>query len=617
MRGTLRPRSIRRWAFALGVALLPATTSGAGESLGNRYRDSAHKFSFKVFSEWAPVPVDATQEREICKFMEPGERGRDNAQLMVLRLATGAAAKGSEVTGGGGDGGGDGDEPKPPPGLPPEILERLRGETPKSMLEVFNGKLDGYMFKQRLAAKDGKAITSKDDVPGSYWTLLADHPFGKYYLAFGAWKKGDIELGIWLRCESAQKKKYEQGFKQVIDSFTWHDEKAKEVQTLEVLDGLPIPAKKRRQIERGLVRGWNVIVSPKKNYIVIYNTKARRNDILARTIAKNIEAIREQIYEVQFPPAKKIEAISVCRVCGDASEYHAYGGPGGSAGYWSSSDEELVFYDASPSRKIDDDTLAVLYHEAFHQYIYYSAGSAAPHSWFNEGHGDYYAGAKVAGGKFKIGPFRWRVGTVKNAIRAGPCPYEEKKERGETVRVWDRSNHGYSPLAALVRMDQGEYYSYPGVSYAQGWSLVYFLREIVPKNPKWAAKWGRILPTYFDTLKAEIEKNRDTTGKRAGPEPKEPEPPEEPDEPEPPTTPGGGEPPEPGGEPKEPGGEPKEPGDEPPPPPDDDEAMMSIPQFRGDSDEKALQKALDAAFKDVDFAELEKAWAESILKVPG
>ena len=85
------------------------------------------------------------------------------------------------------------------------------------------------------------------------------------------------------------------------------------------------------------------------------------------------------------------------RVCGDRKEYHEYGGPGGSAGYWNSGSEELVFYDASRSKKIDDDTVSVLYHEAFHQYIYYSVGNVAPHSWFNEGHGDYYAGADLKG----------------------------------------------------------------------------------------------------------------------------------------------------------------------------------------------------------------------------
>src|SRR5207247_5110242 len=54
---------------------------------------------------------------------------------------------------------------------------------------------------------------------------------------------------------------------------------------------------------------------------------------------------------------------------------------------------------------------------------------------------------------------------------------------------------------------QGDYYSYPDVCYAEGWSLIYFLREIVPKNEKMNAKWGKILDTYFATLKAEVNKD--------------------------------------------------------------------------------------------------------------
>ena len=85
-----------------------------------------------------------------------------------------------------------------------------------------------------------------------------------------------------------------------------------------------------------MVKGWAVMVSPKKNYVIIYNTKNNKNHLLARVIAKRIEMIREQIYEVQFPPAKPITTVCIVRVCADAKEYRAYGGPGGSAGYWSS-----------------------------------------------------------------------------------------------------------------------------------------------------------------------------------------------------------------------------------------------------------------------------------------
>ena len=46
-------------------------------------------------------------------------------------------------------------------------------------------------------------------------------------------------------------------------------------------------------------------------------------------------------------------------------------------------------------RTSNRDSLLVLYHEAFHQYIYYAVGEVAPHDWFNEGHGDYFSGAVI------------------------------------------------------------------------------------------------------------------------------------------------------------------------------------------------------------------------------
>ena len=80
-----------------------------------------------------------------------------------------------------------------------------------------------------------------------------------------------------------------------------------------------------------------------------------------------------------------------------------------------------------------------------------------------------------------------------------------------------------------MRLTQADYYSYPSICYAQGWSLIYFLREAVPKNPKWNEKWGKILDTYFDTLKREANKDKPLTPKKpvtrkpgAAPEPEDP-----------------------------------------------------------------------------------------------
>ena len=102
---------------------------------------------------------------------------------------------------------------------------------------------------------------------------------------------------------------------------------------------------------RSLPRGWGLITSPKKNYVVVYNRKDGKNDALARAVAQRIEQIRAQMFEKHYPPSKPVKDVSVVRICADLDEYHAYGGPYGTSGTWSPQDNEIVLYDASESKK--------------------------------------------------------------------------------------------------------------------------------------------------------------------------------------------------------------------------------------------------------------------------
>lgn len=232
----------------------------------------------------------------------------------------------------------------------------------------------------------------------------------------------------------------------------------------------------RVDVRSKLVRGWSA--EDTKNYILIFDTKDRP---LIRLIASELEAMRGE-YERLFPPAAPVKAVSAVRVCKDRAEYHQYGGPPGSGGYWNSEAQELVFYDyenvKGKANTGKANSRIVLYHEAFHQFIHYSCGELSPHSWFNEGTGDYFSGAVISGGKVnRIGVNPWRIETIQRAVR----------ENNEVD--W----------AKIIRYSQREYYTNPGLCYAQGWSMIYFLRhsKAVEKN----AQWKKILPVYFDTLK--------------------------------------------------------------------------------------------------------------------
>jgi hypothetical protein len=179
------------------------------------------------------------------------------------------------------------------------------------------------------------------------------------------------------------------------------------------------------------------------------------------------------------------------RICKDQEQYHRYGGPPGTAGYWNSETEELVLFvfetEAGDHQAGKENSRLVMYHEAFHQYIHYAAGELAPHSWFGEGYGDYFGGAQfnVNGkvGRIEVNP--WRIELIQQAISLGL----------------------HASWSEIGWMEQADFYGDKRpIHYAMGWSMVYFLEESpkARKNPL----WRKILPTYFETLKAANEREQ-------------------------------------------------------------------------------------------------------------
>ncbi len=184
---------------------------------------------------------------------------------------------------------------------------------------------------------------------------------------------------------------------------------------------------------------------------------------------------------------------SVVRVCANEEQYIQYGGRPGAPGYWNSAAEELVLFDdqAGGGRT---DTWVVLNHEAFHQYIFYFYGNIAPHSWYNEGTGDFYSGYMYERKRFELTENPWRIRGIQEMLRQGVAS-EAKRD------------FGYAPLQELVNWTQPQYYGgnkYGLVGYkvyAQGWSLIYFLRTGEKNKAKgWNPAWGSILDRYLQTL---------------------------------------------------------------------------------------------------------------------
>jgi hypothetical protein len=242
-----------------------------------------------------------------------------------------------------------------------------------------------------------------------------------------------------------------------------------------------------------LVEGWRLRDSD--HYVVLSHEV---DEGLVMRMTTEVESLRAQFSKL-CPPDGVLDQVSVVRICRDEVEYLAYGGRQGSVGYWSPAEEELVLFDArgAGGPEVDGEhyTRAVLFHEAFHQYVFYAAEGISPHPWFDEGLAEYFGGAVIEGRRFSgIEPNRYRLEAARSLLEGGAYPW-----------------------AAATAMEQGEFYADPGRLYAQGWSMVHFLASSPEAQGRRA--WSRILPTYFQTLRSawSVERRRLTASGGAEP----------------------------------------------------------------------------------------------------
>jgi hypothetical protein len=470
---------------SLGLAfilLLGAGSAAAPISLGPRYKDESNGFQIQVPEKWDQVPTKFQEVALVGKWSGKAKRGGVTPGLFVLRFLQpkeGTAETPREAAEQGVPGyesmmrfqeknvweyaesliWGEHEITEDDPGF------KISAKGLQAHLRVYRQKLDRGDPNDRrvqeilflLVAAEIRTIEPSDSVYGVvYGCAVADEE--NMIATF----KNSIRRFKILEPDEEDVDE-EGGGTSDANVFVDSEKKPEEWR-----------AARKKKLE-GL-KDWDALDTA--NYLIVYNKEVKRP--LLKKIAVHIEQIRADVYEKLFPPSKEVKAISVVRVCKDPEEYHRYGGPGGSAGYWSRGDEELVFYQDKSNKK---DSLRVLYHEAFHQYIHYAVGDVAPHSWFNEGHGDYFAGHDCVGGKFIAKPFRWRTGIIANAL----------------------SQKTYVPLEKFLKYTQGEYYSNPGLCYAQGWSFIYFLREVERKKIVKYKKYFGLLDRYFEAIKRNVK----------------------------------------------------------------------------------------------------------------
>ncbi len=485
---------------ALGAASAAAPTPAlAGDNVpGKWHEDKLVGFRFRPLNEWSPVPGGTDPEDpKLCGFYSDKAKFDNTAAKPECGVYAFKAHR--EGTATPSDGGAPGAAPTTPEEAREAMMAAMRFKSTREVFDLLRNRrteisqqvMDRMEEKKRKKVikeldikepvekemKQGDLVITVAEVTVPLAMVRGPEEFILGWKIVAGWVANEeFEVGVVYQVPLDEWKKYGRGIYSSLSSIQFLDSAEVAAARTDLADALAGKTGDERwleEIKRKVTPGWDHLQT--KNYLIVYDKSVKKDRV--QLIAVQIEAIRKDIYEVLFPSDRPITAISVVRVCKDQGQYTQYGGPGGSAGYWNWMEQELVFYEDTSAKK---DTLRVLNHEAFHQYIFYSVGSISPHDWFNEGHGDYFSGHDFnRSGRFVPKPFQWRTGIIKSAV----------------------GSKSHVPLKQFMRYSHRDYYGPQiGQNYAQGWSIIWFLRQT--KDPEWKG----ILETYFNTLKGEVTK---------------------------------------------------------------------------------------------------------------
>ena len=463
--------------FAAGLLASRGLAQGKLE-LDSTQRIKDWGYAIRPIKGWTSIPANAGDKFIVGRWKAnmdnlwlrgdwEGWSGAQHCELLIVRLPLLAAPTAEDPAKA---------KDKPPDlteGLPPELQGEVNAlkkkGNPKSLDELIEARYEGASKRwTRKVFKVGK-------LTGDIIEFGADAKM----ILIASFRRDNVDWGVvYTAFEETYRKTWQDIYVKSMQSFALFDAANADLGVRR--DTSKLKGEEKRESLKGSIAGnpgWYSIDTA--NYVFLSNSNNRP---FIEILAKEIEMVREKVYAKHFPPRNKESSLSPVRVLDNESEYYQYGGPMGSAGYFNSASGELVLF-----VKFDDESKSasmakcrsVMYHEAFHQYVHYAIGDVSPHSWFNEGHGDYFAGLVLGGGSYRVQPFDWRVKFLREHLQG---------------------NRDLLPLRTLIRLPQSEYYTNASLKYSQGWAFIYYLRSVT-KNKKHQA----ILDTYFAHVADNIE----------------------------------------------------------------------------------------------------------------
>jgi len=225
-----------------------------------------------------------------------------------------------------------------------------------------------------------------------------------------------------------------------------------------------------------------------KNYLIVSDLKSQNRELIRR-MQTDVEYLRAA-FEQFMPPLEPIEQVSVIRVFENADEYLEYVGDRfrWTQGLWFVPKRELVARAPAveSSQKIAMQAmLGLMYHEAFHQYLFYALDHRSASVWFNEGHATFFGSAEVSRNRLVVGEDRQRAAKVTEMAR--------KRE----IDIEGMLHKSYVDFYRAGDDDEGG--EERSKNYALAWGMVYYLRKGIAARTR--SEYASILDAYGEALR--------------------------------------------------------------------------------------------------------------------
>ncbi len=472
---------IRSAWILLFLTVLAETGSAQKAILGHRYfTDNQNGYRFRYPEGWKIIPVRGTEQTLgiLAQLEGPSIATRSgnrslprSVSLTVARILPRKAVTGADPAQEDGKEkpGGEDSPPQPPRNVVELIHTRFGQEFTLDQAELDEARQipRGPAYRHRLFSSEGPSLP----------------------MAFDAWSFSlpDFEVVLLFSLPREHLDDWRKVFYLAARSF----------RTVERVAAAVLPenptyedllAYHREEVSR--TPGWRLLETPSKRYLI--KTSSKDDRFLKRVIAR-LEASRK-LFEKEYPPSRPMEQVSVVRVCSTLEEFHHYGKTsGGVAGWFNPATTELVIVDFKNSDR--NLTYSVMTHEAFHQYCWFLFDRAEAHRWFDEGHGDYYAGFEFRGNQ--------------------AIPHAKMKGQDRLTGIRRQIREGtYTPLAELIASDHPTWQKKGVASYEESWSLIYYLHQGMDGRVPgriWRKEYAAILPSYIDALYEGFQATRKKT----------------------------------------------------------------------------------------------------------